>query len=234
MATEVLQNLQQIYDFFKKEKSSVNQFGATREYAYKPVIAFRGSCFSDDFLQVQSKLVDLAMSNAQFALNPKDANVQYINTRLPDHLNHPKGWRTIQATQVLTKKGLQDKIKSIFPNSPSANCTISKPATNTYEPFDVSNNPKITAEDWNKNITSLGLNFGNRLQFIIEDLNGVDLLRLIPTFTNDGKVNKLNVQQLLTSVMSLLADEDGIAVRNPIKKIANGTYLGSYGGFGSS
>ena len=49
-------------------------------------------------------------------------------------------------------------------------------------------------------------------------MNGVDLLRLIPTFTNDGKVNKLNVQQLLTSGMSLLAD----------KKIANGTYFGSY------
>ena len=63
---------------------------------------------------------------------------------------------------------------------------------------------------------------------IIDDLNGIDLLRLIPTFTNEGKVDELNVQQLLTSGMSLLADKNGITVRNPIKKIANGTYFGSY------
>ena len=105
-------------------------------------------------------------------------------------------------------------MKSIFLNSPSVDCTISKPATNTYEPFDVSNNPKSTAEEWNKNIASLRLNFENRLQIIIDDLNRVDLLRLIPSFTNEGKVNRLNVQQLLTSGMSLLADEDGIAIRN--------------------
>ena len=85
-------------NFLKKEKIGVKQFGATRKYAYKPVIAFSGSCFSDDFLQVRSKLVDHATSNAQFALNPKDVNIQYINIRLPNHLNHPKGWRIIQAT----------------------------------------------------------------------------------------------------------------------------------------
>ena len=115
----------------KKEKIGVNQFGATREYAYKPVIVFSGSCYSDDCLQVRSEIVDHATSNARFALDPKDVNVQYISIRLPDHLNHHKGWRTIQATQVLAKKELQDKIKSILLHSPSADCTISKPATNT-------------------------------------------------------------------------------------------------------
>ena len=37
-------------NFLKKEKIGVNQFGATCKYAYEPVIAFSGSCFSDDFL----------------------------------------------------------------------------------------------------------------------------------------------------------------------------------------
>ena len=154
------------------------------------------------------------MSNAEFTVSPMNINFQLIEIRLPDHMNYSKKFTPIQATQVLTKKGMQEKIKKVFLNSPHTNCTISQPATNTYERFDVSNDPNSTVEEWNRRITNLVLTIENRVQLVIEVMHDIDLLQLIPTFSTNNKVNTLNLQQLVIGGMTILTNKHGVPSKN--------------------
>ena len=88
-----------ILAFLEKENLFVNQVGVASEYAYERVITFSNSCYTDDFVQVQMEIVNSAMSNAEFSFSPTDINIQFIEIRLLDHMNHNKEFTPIQATQ---------------------------------------------------------------------------------------------------------------------------------------
>ena len=93
-----------------------------------------------------------------------------------------KAYKPLQASIVLAKKGLQEKIKHVLLNSPCPNCSISQPATDTYKPFDVSNDTKITNNDWDQRIKNLSVAYKNRVQLVIEGID-IYLLQLIPIFS---------------------------------------------------
>ena len=112
-------------------------------YVYSTVHTAANSCYTDDFGQVRQEIVDSITSNAEFLVNPSDINVQFINIRLPDHMNQ-KAYTSLQDCVVLARKGIQEKIKCMLLNSPCPDYSISQLATKTYEPFDVSNDPEST------------------------------------------------------------------------------------------
>ena len=148
--------------FLKTERLYINQVGTTVDHNYEQVVAFINSCYTDEFGQVRQEIVDSITRNTELLVSLADINVQFINIRLPGHINQ-KAYTPLQACMVPARKGIQGKIKRVLLNSPHPDCSISQPATKTYEPFEVSNDPESTTQDWNQRLMNLLEAYKNRV-----------------------------------------------------------------------